>query len=194
MTWIAEHPWQIALGGFFFTLATLWGWVQTGSQAAFRTGIGLAIATLLLVLFSINSDSPRKEVVRQMDRIMSLVAANRIDEIERMLSPGASPALRDGIAQSRGVQVEKAQITRLHGIDLSPSSSPTTAKIRMNVVVQADVGGAGRDFPQYVEVEFHREGNDWKIFEVFHGEPTIGFQNDPSSKVQRFQGPGRWTR
>jgi len=194
MTWIAEHPWQIALGGFFFTLATLWGWVQTGSQAAFRTGIGLAIATLLLVLFSINSDSPRKEVVRQMDRIMSLVAANRIDEIERMLSPGASPALRDGIAQSRGVQVEKAQITRLHGIDLSPSSSPTTAKVRMNVVVQADVGGAGRDFPQYVEVEFRREGKDWKIFEVFHGEPTIGFQNDPSSKVRRFQGPGGWNR
>ena len=85
-----EQPWVVGAIGTVITIVTLYGWVQTGNSIALKTGIGIAVATLLLLIANVFIETDAEQVRTWLASTASDLQNNDFDKVLRKLSPDCS--------------------------------------------------------------------------------------------------------
>ena len=183
-----EQPWLIGTIGTVLTVLTFYGWIQTGNSIAFKTGVGFAIVSILLVILNvwIVTDSERVRV--WLADIASELQNNQFDNVRKRISPDHSERVERTAQRMQSVKFSIAKVTRIHSIAIDYRASVPTALVRMNAFVEAESGGVSGRIPRWVGLALEKRGTEWLITDYEDREAQHEFINS-SSGLDDF-GPG----
>jgi hypothetical protein len=170
-----EQAWIIGAIGLVLTIVTLYGWMQTGNAIAFKTGIGMAIATLVLILMNSWVETDAEQIQTWLSDIANEVQNNEVEKVLCRIAPVHSERVAGTAERMKLVKFTVAKITRIHAIDVQYRGKEATATIRMNAIVHAEMNGTSGKVPRWVQLTLQKQGKEWKITDFEDREPQHEF-------------------
>jgi hypothetical protein len=165
MTWLAEDPLPIWLGGAILLTAAAVVYLQLRTQWAFWSMagvIGLVVVLLAVEKFWV---TPREKIVQTLHATAAAVEANDAAGVLSHISPEAGE-LRRAVEGILGrVKIARAKITTTPEVTLSPNRTPPQATARIRYIVDAvDArAGFGGAYPCEATIELSEVGGRWLI-------------------------------
>ena len=183
-----EQPWLIGAIGTVLTVLTFYGWIQTGNSIAFKTGVGFAIVSILLVILNIWIVTDSERVRIWLVDVASELQSNQYDRVLKRISPNHSERVERTAQRMQTVKFSIAKVTKIHSIEIDYHASVPTALVRMNAFVEAESSGVTGRIPRWVGLALERRGSEWLITDFEDREAQHEFINSDSS-LDAF-GPG----
>ncbi len=179
-TLLFEQPWLLGAIGTALTIASLYGWTQSGNLIALRTAIGLAVVTLLLlacnVLVVTDAEKIRTWIIDTADELQN----NQFDRVLKRLSPNHGIRVANTVDRMKTVKFLIAKVTKIHSIEVDNTGGLPTAFVRMNAYVEAESSGMSGRVPRWVGLTLEKRGQEWFILDFEHREPQFEFVNSGS--------------
>ncbi len=175
-SFLFESPLWIGLGGSFVSLIAGFFWSQTGNKPSAYASLGLAIATIALVVVNIQVETPREQIASLLDEIAGHLEANNREAIYSFIHPAAAPAVQQARQELPRFEFSKAKVTRIKNIAVQNDASPPSCLAEFNVAVELTTQGQKFRVPRFVRVYFAKQGDQWLVRDYEHYEPTAGFR------------------
>jgi hypothetical protein len=175
--YLLESPWIIGLLGFFLAAVLIYAWMQSGRDLFWKSSLGVALATLALLVINVTYKTDREVLDEFIHKIAADLQANRYQEVVKSIHPDASEELRSLKSQLEAVEFESVQIKKIHGIELGKSTNPKNASIRMNVFVRASRGQNTGSVPRWVRVHLEQDRGKWFVVDYEHRDPQYEMLN-----------------
>jgi hypothetical protein len=175
--YLLESPWIIGLLGFFLAAVLIYAWMQSGRDLFWKSSLGVALATLALLVINVNYKTDREVLDEFIHKIAADLQDNRFQEVVKAVHPEASEELRSLKSQLEAVEFESVQIKKIHGIELGKSTNPKSASIRMNVFVRASRGQNKGSVPRWVRVHLEQDRGKWFVVDYEHRDPQYEMLN-----------------
>ena len=172
-----EQPWIVGAIGTVITIATLYGWTQTGNSIALKTGIGLALATLLLLIANLFIVTDAEQVRTWLASTASELQNNDIDRVLKKLSPDCSDRVTNVADRMKNVKFTIAKVTKIHSIEVQSDKEGVTAQIRMNAFVAGESNGISAKVPRWVALTLEKKNREWLITDFEDKDPQHEFMN-----------------
>ncbi len=172
-----EQPWIVGAIGTVITIVTLYGWAQTGNSIALKTGIGIAVATLLLLLANLFIETDAEQVRTWLARTASDLQNNDFDKVLKKLSPDCSDRVTNVAERMKNVKFTIAKVTKIHSIEVESDKEGVTAKIRMNAFVAGESNGISAKVPRWVALTLEKKKGEWLITDFEDKDPQHEFMN-----------------
>jgi len=175
--YLLESPWIIGLLGFFLAAVLIYAWMQSGRDLFWKSSLGVALATLALLVINVTYKTDREVLDEFIHKIAADLQDNRFQEVVKAVHPEASEELRSLKSQLEAVEFESVQIKKIHGIELGKSTNPKSASIRMNVFVRASRGQNKGSVPRWVRVHLEQDRGKWFVVDYEHRDPQYEMLN-----------------
>jgi len=172
-----EQPWIIGTVGTVVTIATLYGWTQTGNSIALKTAIAFAIATLSLLIVNLFVVSDAEQVRTWLLSAANELQNNDIDKVLKRLSPDCSERVTNVAERMKNVKFSIAKITKIHSIEVESKKGEVTAQVRMNAFVAGESHGMSAKVPRWVALTLEKKNRDWLIIDFEDRDPQHEFMN-----------------
>ncbi len=187
VTVLLEQPWIVGVVGTILTVVTLYGWTQTGNAIAFKTGIGLAAVSVLLMILNLWVVTDAEQVRTWLVDVAAELERNQADKVLKRLSPNHSDRVANAAERMKSVTFTVARITRIHSVKVDYQGNSPIARVRMNVFVEAESSGMSAKIPRWVGLTMEKSGKEWLIVDFEDREAQHEFVN--SSSIPEAIGP-----
>jgi hypothetical protein len=179
MEWLFEKPLFIVVIGVS-TAVVLGGiWLQTGRRPALYAlllTLGLTGAALLVERMV---ETDRETIRAMLFRIASHVERNDLESALQYAHSEAGWIRSQAEAELRPYEFHDVNIKANLEIQVELQREPAEASAEFNVVVVlSDRSGIiqHRRIPRFVSVQLRKEGDQWRIVDYEHDDPSVGFQ------------------
>ena len=170
-----EQPWIVGVIGTVITIVTFYGWAQTGNSIALKTGIGFALATLLLLSANLFIVTDAEQVRTWLASTSSELQNNDFDKVLKKLSPDCSDRVTNVAERMKNVKFTIAKVTKIHSIEVQSDKEGATAQIRMNAFVAGESNGISAKVPRWVALTLEKKNREWLITDFEDKEPQHEF-------------------
>jgi len=177
---IFEQPWTVGLVGTVLTVLTFYGWVHTGNSIAFKTGIGFAIVSMLLLFINLWVVTDAEQIRTWLVDVADELQANQYDKVLKRISPDHSDRVEKTAARMKSVKFSVAKVTKIHSVKVDYRGAYPTAEVRMNAFVEAESSGVSGKVPRWVGLKLEKRNNEWLIDDFEDREPQHEFMNSSS--------------
>jgi hypothetical protein len=180
MTWIGDNPIAVFAPALAIIFLLVVAYFRTGRKLLLAVA-GLIIAAIVgLLIVESQVVTEREKVEATLREIASFVEQNRIREALEYAASNA-PFVRGRAEQELSrYEFGEVDIKQNLEIEVSEDQEPKRAVARFNatVLLKKDPTGfaTNRRIPRYVEVELIKEGDQWKVLNYSHREPTFGLK------------------
>jgi hypothetical protein len=175
---LLERPVTIGLIGSILSVATFYGWVQSGSRPLFRTSIGLAVGTVVLALIGWYIDTDKDILRRFVYETAQELEANQHQKVAAKIHPQATGELQDAKLRLPDIRFAVARIKSIHDIDVTRHRTGVTATITMNVYVEVAYGDRQGKAPRWVQLTLEQLDGEWRIVTFEQREPHYQMLNE----------------
>ena len=182
-----EQPWIVGAVGTILTVVTLYGWTQTGNSIAFKTGLGFAAASILLLILNLWIVTDAEHVRIWLLDVAGDVEKNQYENVLKRLSPDHTDRVASAAERMKLVKFNLARITRIHSIEVDYQGTKPIAHVRMNVFVEAESSGMSGKVPRWVGLTLEKKGKEWFIVDFEDREAQHEFMK--SSSITEAIGP-----
>ena len=180
VTVLLEQPWIVGAVGTILTVVTLYGWTQTGNEIAFKTGIGFAVGSILLMILNLWIVTDAEQVRSWLIEAAAELESNQADKVVRRLSPNHSDRVANAAERLKTVKFTVARITKIHSVKVDYQGANPIAYVRMNVFVEAESAGMSGKVPRWVGLTIEKKGKEWLIVDFEDREAQHEFMNSSS--------------
>ncbi len=180
VTVLLEQPWIVGAVGTILTVVTLYGWTQTGNEIAFKTGIGFAVGSILLMILNLWIVTDAEQVRSWLIEAAEELESNQADKVVRRLSPNHSDRVANAAERLKTVKFTVARITKIHSVKVDYQGANPIAYVRMNVFVEAESAGMSGKVPRWVGLTIEKKGKEWLIVDFEDREAQHEFMNSSS--------------
>ncbi len=180
VTVLLEQPWIVGAVGTILTVVTLYGWTQTGNEIAFKTGIGFAVGSILLMILNLWIVTDAEQVRSWLVEAAAELESNQADKVVRRLSPNHSDRVANAAERIKTVKFTVARITKIHSVKVDYQGANPIAYVRMNVFVEAESAGMSGKVPRWVGLTIEKKGKEWLIVDFEDREAQHEFMNSSS--------------
>ena len=180
VTVLLEQPWIVGAVGTILTVVTLYGWTQTGNEIAFKTGIGFAVGSILLMILNLWIVTDAEQVRSWLVEAAAELESNQADKVVRRLSPNHSDRVANAAERLKTVKFTVARITKIHSVKVDYQGANPIAYVRMNVFVEAESAGMSGKVPRWVGLTIEKKGKEWLIVDFEDREAQHEFMNSSS--------------
>ncbi len=180
VTVLLEQPWIVGAVGTILTVVTLYGWTQTGNEIAFKTGIGFAVGSILLMILNLWIVTDAEQVRSWLIEAAEELESNQADKVVRRLSPNHSDRVANAAERIKTVKFTVARITKIHSVKVDYQGANPIAYVRMNVFVEAESAGMSGKVPRWVGLTIEKKGKEWLIVDFEDREAQHEFMNSSS--------------
>jgi hypothetical protein len=170
-TLLVEQPWIIGTIGTVLSLLTLFGWLQTGNSVALKAGVGLGVATILILMFNIWTVTDAEVLQVWVSDVAAELQGNQVDKVLARIHPEAS----DRVA----IKFTSMRVTKIHSIDVKNRGASKSAMIRMNVFAEGNIGGMEGKVPRWISLSLEKVGDKWLVADIEERDPLYEFRNNP---------------
>lgn len=188
-TILFEQPWFIGAIGAVLTVVTFYGWVQTGNSNAFRTAIGFAIGSTLLVFLNLWVITDTENIRTWLADAAGELQSNEYDSVLKRISPDHTDRVESIADRMKTVQFSVAKVTKIHSINIDYKGTTPKADIRMNAFVQAESFGMSGKLPRWVRLTLEKRDTEWLITDFEDRDAQHEFMK--SSSISEAFGPSR---
>lgn len=187
MNFIFEQPFWVGFLGMVLTLGLVVAWAYSARREA---GIGALVVlalTAALVAAGMAVETDREAVKRTLAQIAADVESNDLNRVLAHISPQATSIRAEAEAEFPRYRFDAVEI-KWQMLEIEIEESPTGEKrahATFNVVVKGDLKSAGvgaQTIPRYVEVDFVKEGEAWKVASYSHDDAMKGFKKKPAAE------------
>ena len=183
-TVLFEQPWTVGVIGTILTILTFYGWTQTGNSIAFKTAIGFAIASLLLLFVNLWVVTDAEQVRIWLVEVADEVQANQYDKVLKRISPDRSDRVDQTAERMKSVKFIVARVTKIHSVKVDYRGAYPTAVVRMNAFVEAESSGMSGKVPRWVGLTLEKRNNAWLIDDFEDHDPQYEFmKSSPLSET-----------
>jgi len=179
MTWLLESPTTVLVLGGITALVFGAIWLQTGRKIELYIMLAIITGVVGVLVAGKLWKSERQQVKTTLYQVARDVERNDLDAVLAYLHPSRSDVRQLAISELPLYKFESVKIKQNLEIELFPDESPPRAVTSFNVVVVAsDRAGviSGRPVPRFVHVTFLKVGDDWRISDFDHDDPSEGFK------------------
>ena len=141
-TLLAEQPLVVSLMLGAFSIALIYGWLQTGKQAA--AIIGLVIALLIPCTWWLAESwvTDREEIRQLIEETANAVRENDLDRVAAVITEDRPETIAQARSELPRFVFDEARVTGVRSIDIIEGSYPLEADVDLNVkVVVSDKRG-----------------------------------------------------
>ena len=191
MTLILEHPWKIAIYGFIFTAVAVYVAVRFSEYRKLRripicSAILTAILIAVSILFMTEGEKVREHLYSAAEAVENADIVSVVDHIH----PKSRSLRLNAQAKFERYKISAVSIKSNLEVRVDKTKEPREAVATFNVVVQGSDGSSFgvRAVPRYVEMKFKKDGNQWKITEIWHDEPTMSIRKESYKRQRRLEG------
>lgn len=189
VTILFEQAWFIGAIGTVLTVMTFYGWVQTGNTIAFRTALGFAIGSILLVFLNLWVVTDREKIQTWLGDAAGELQSNEYDKVLKRISPDHTERVESTAARMKTVKFSVAKVTKIHSINIDYKGTTPTADVRMNAFVEAESYGMSGKLPRWVRLTLEKRDTEWLITDFEDREAQHEFMK--SSSNSEALGPSR---
>jgi hypothetical protein len=173
-----ESPVTLAVTGIVFVVMALIVWIKAGYSAALYTAIGLVIATIALVLLSLQIQTDREAVQSVLDNIASAVQRNDISEVLSYIHPSATEGVRKAESEFPNYHFTEARITGIKSIEVDNRTQPPSAIAEFYVAVSASANGMqANGIRRFVRTYFVKRDGKWLVHDYQHFDVGQSLKN-----------------
>lgn len=186
-----EQPWIIGAIGTVLTVLTFYGWTQTGNSIAFKTALGFAVGSILIVFLNLWIVTDSEQVRTWLVNVAGELQSNQYDRVLARISPDRSERVASAADRLKTVRFTVAKITKIHSVVVDTKGTRTTAHVRMNAFVEAESGGMSGKIPRWVGLTLEKNGKEWLITDFEEREAQYEFMKsspNPEALEPNFQG------
>ncbi len=187
VTVLLEQPWIVGAVGTILTVVTLYGWTQTGNAIAFKTGLGFAAGSILLIILNLWIVTDAEQVRSWLVAVAAELESNQADKVLNRLSPNHSDRVANAAERMKIVKFTVARITKIHSVKVDYQGAKPIAYVRMNVFIEAESSGMSGKVPRWVGLTIEKKGKEWLIVDLEDREAQHEFMN--SSSISEAIGP-----
>jgi hypothetical protein len=165
VTWLFENPIAIlSVGAMLAVLATVVH-LQLRTKGSLITVFAVVLATAMLLAVERLIVTPREEVEQTLDDLAKRITANDLPGVVTFIEPGAKQVRADAESLMPLVTVHRASILGTPEIDVDMVSTPPTATVDCQGLVEVTVkqNGIKGPYMDRVQIHFVREGECWLI-------------------------------
>ena len=172
-----EQPWFIGLIGTVLTIVTFYGWAQTGNSIAFRTALGFAVGSILLVLLNLWVATDAENIRIWLVDAAAELQSNQYDKVLRRVSPDHSERVASVSVRMKTVKFSVARVTKIHSIEIDYKGTTPTADVRLNAFVEAESHGVSGKLARWVRLTLEKIESKWLITDFEDREAQHEFMN-----------------
>lgn len=182
MSDLLDHLYPVVIGSALLAVMCAFGWLKTGYR-------GLAVATVVLILFSIGmvllerlTITDREQVEQTMEQIARDVERGDLEKILSHVHPDAPETRNEAAQELPQYKIKSVRIKRGMRIEFHPRHDPPEAVAEFNVVVTGSDAGelvGESQVPRFVTVRLWKDGDLWKVRSYRHDDPLEGMRNRP---------------
>jgi len=187
VTVLLEQPWIVGAVGTILTVVTFYGWTQTGNAIAFKTGVGFAAVSIVLLFLNLWVVTDAEHVRSWLVEVAAELESNQEDKVLMRLSPNHSDRVADAAQRMKMVKFTVARITKIHSVKVDYQGANPVAYVRMNVFVEAESSGMSGKVPRWVGLTIEKKGKEWLIVDFEDREAQHEFMK--SSSISEAIGP-----
>ncbi len=187
VTVLLEQPWIVGAVGTILTVVTFYGWTQTGNAIAFKTGVGFAAVSIVLLFLNLWVVTDAEHVRSWLVEVAAELESNQEDKVLMRLSPNHSDRVADAAQRMKIVKFTVARITKIHSVKVDYQGANPVAYVRMNVFVEAESSGMSGKVPRWVGLTIEKKGKEWLIVDFEDREAQHEFMK--SSSISEAIGP-----
>ena len=186
-TFLFEQPWIVGTIGSILTVASVFGWLQTGNRWAAYSAIGFALITVLMVLMNLWVVTDREEVTVWLFQIASEVENNETPKVMARISHDATDRVRDAAAKLPRIKFLNARITKIHKVEIQSNRFNAKANVRMNVFVEADIQNYPVKAPRWIGLSLQKIEGKWLLTDFEDREPQHEFMGSDDAWPSQLQ-------
>ena len=179
MQTILESPIYVGVIGGIAAVVCLWVAIQTGYRLLYWAGLAAAAITAVLVTVSVQTVTPREEVIAYLHDAADDLEANRLDELRARIHPAAAEEVHSLQAWADRLHFTLANIRSIHEVTVTGEGDEQRAVAKFNVFVECEAGGAKYRMPRYVELTMYKVDGRWLVHTVLHRDPTYAMRRQP---------------
>lgn len=177
MQFLLENSWMVGGLGFAISLATAYGWIQTGRKEALFAAAGILVLTIILIVVSMQVETDGEAIRKMIYQTADDVENNRRDAVLKRIHPSAVEILERARAEIQNYEFNRADVTQIHEITVNSKAQPAQATVKMNIIAGGSFSGfTSNGVPRYVEFTLYKSGKEWMVFDYSHSEPLAGFR------------------
>jgi hypothetical protein len=176
-TFLVEQPWIIGIIGAVVTIAALFGWLQSGNPIALRSGIGLAVASILLVVMNLWIVTDSEIIHTWVMDVANELEQNQVQKVKDRVHPQATNTVASRMNVLDHIQFESVRVTKIHSIDVKTTGDLKTAVVHMNVLAQGKLDGTPGKVPRWIGLNLETLKGKWLVVDVQEKDPLHEFMN-----------------
>jgi hypothetical protein len=163
--WLFENPIAIWCGGAVLTALAIIVYLQLRTKGSLVAILGIVLATATLLVFERLIVTPREQVQQTLNDLATRIAVNDLPGVITFIEPGSMAVRADAESLMPLVTVHRASILGTPEIAVDMASSPPTATVDCQGLVDVTVKQNGIEGPYMdrVQIHFVREGECWLI-------------------------------
>lgn len=174
-----ESPLLIGVWGAAVAGIAGYVWTQTGHKAAFYSGLGAILLTVILVLVNLQVETNRERIRSVVDSVATALDNNDHTKVFQFIHPNAAEGIARAKAELPRYTFEEARVTRIKSLEVNTQTTPPTAIAEFNVYCEIETQGQKFRVPRFVVVYFMLKDDRWLVHDYEHYEPTAGFRDTP---------------
>ena len=177
MNWLFEDAFVPLIVGVVVTLATAYFWLQTGYRVLLQSALVSLLLTIAIVVVERLVETDREQIERTLQAIAQDVERNDLEAVLGWVHSSATETRRRAEADFPRYEFHHVSVKRNLEIAVLQDEPPREVAANFNVVVVvSDRGGLFQQTraPVFVEVEFKREEDRWKVLSYTYSPAQEG--------------------
>jgi hypothetical protein len=181
-TLLAEQPLVVSLMLGAFSVALIYGWLQTGQKAAAVIGILIALLIPGAWWLAAHWVTDREEIRELLDNTADAVRTNDIERVLRVITEDRPETIAQARNELPRFVFDEARVTGIRKIDIVEGTYPLEADVDINVnVVVSDKRGQFTSLrvPRRLQLQLQKldsadgQGERWFVIDYNH-MPLVG--------------------
>jgi hypothetical protein len=163
--WLFENPVAIWCTGAVFVALAVFVYLQLRTKEALIAILVIVLATVMLLVVERLIVTPREEVQQTLNDLAARIAANDLPGVITFIEPEAKAVRADAESLMPLVTVHRASIMGTPEIAVNMATSPPTATVDCQGLVEVTVkqNSIKGPYMDRVQIHFVREGECWLI-------------------------------
>ncbi len=175
--WMLQSAWQLAIGGGLLALATAFIAAKLPEfPKLWRIPKIVALATVGLVAVSLLVETEEERIGAVLHEAAAAVEAGKYDSLAPYIHPREKGLRRLAEALLQTYEIDRVAIKSNLKVAVDRKASPPRAVATFNVVVRGSRLSSQtgtRNVPRFVVLKLEKQGDQWKVIELQHYDPTM---------------------
>lgn len=177
---ILESPWVVLAVGLVCSFAFFQVWLQMARTEGLWLSGGTLILSIALVVLGVYTETEKEVTIREVTQMASDLEKNFQDKISAAIYSKPTQEVIAAHELYKRSDFRQATITRIHSIEITGPTSARKAEIKMNVFIEASLGGMQVRAPRYVELTLYFVDKHWRVYDFKHADAFQGLKETNS--------------